>query len=73
MSRRNKPTNAGVHCGHCNHFMVTDGYSGFSPKPDTPAERIHRVSHPTLRGVSFLCICGHYTVTTDTWENKVIR
>jgi len=71
---RKKQTRAGIACGGCGRFLVTEpeGYAGFDPKPDTPPEKISYIDHPTLQGVSFLCTCGHYTVVRDTWHNKVI-
>jgi hypothetical protein len=73
MGNRNKQTRAGIHCGGCKRFLVTEGYTGPRPTPDTPPEKIHRVSHPTLQGVSFYCTCGHYTVTIDNRDDHVIR
>jgi hypothetical protein len=69
---RKKQTRVGIKCGGCGHFMDTETYAGVQPGADTPPEKISYIDHPTLKGASFMCACGHYTVVRDSWHNKVI-
>lgn len=66
MTRSRKPTQKGLVCPGCRRFMPIDEFvSGSYPKPDTPPDRVFRISHPPLAGAHSLCPGGHFVEIQD--------
>jgi hypothetical protein len=62
MPKPKRPKNPDAYkCANCRRTLVLSGYSG-SPLADTPDERIHRITDPSLPGFSLHCTCDHYTI-----------
>ena len=56
----------GVTCLGCNRARTIEAFVRTSPRPDTPADRLHQAGYdPKIPGGTYLCPCGHYTTYPD--------